>query len=251
MKNVRLSVVALIVALFCLVSSAFAGYLTDNFDLGDIEGGYSTQVSPNYSGTGSTSYLYMYVNGQDKIQNSGVSFYPMYNDVFDPSSGSLISQTITGYSVNAYVMGHVTSRASSDASSLNQSNSFNARGLVLSENSWLDCYSPFNNGDLSANGLFAEAGSNLNISNFQVTNANGNYNEFSFPAGMGLPDTTYFQYNVSWQGNFAPGTLAPNFVAPAMSVSTEAVPEPSTFVLLGVGALGLGIAYWRKRRYPA
>jgi hypothetical protein len=29
---------------------------------------------------------------------------------------------------------------------------------------------------------------------------------------------------------------------------SQSVPEPSTFALLGVGTIGLGFTYWRKRR---
>ena len=89
----------------------------------------------------------------------------------------------------------------------------------------------------------------MNINNFDVSNADGNYNEYTYQV-YGAPSGTTetdFTYNVDWYGNFKPGTLSTNFVAPAMAISVSSVPEPSAFALLAAGFVGIGVAAWRKR----
>lgn len=214
--------------------------LNNRFDLGDISAGYDT-----YWNDGNVN-LYAYLNGQHKITSSSVSFYPNYWYTYD-DQWNVASKTLHGYVVSANISGEITtSLALSDVGSHSQFNSLNARGISLNENTWLGVYK--SNSDLTAH-----ASSSVSISNFDVSNANGWYNEYSYDGFKGGADVsgvvgkpTYFSYSVSWYGDFLPGTVPDGFVAPAMSVSTEPVPEPSTWAMLFSGVIGVAVAIRRR-----
>ena len=211
--------------------------LSDSFDLGDIRGGYDTSVFTN-SSTLSTTDLYAYVDTSHKVDNSSLMFFPNYDYVWD-NNGNPISRTLDGYRVQMSMQGRISSSLTlADTGSLTQSNLFNARGLVLSENSWSNVWDE----PIPYGGLTADVGSEIEISNFKVQSAGGYYNEYTYNDPN---PTTYFQYNVTWSGDFLPGTLTSGFVAPAMETSVSSVPEPSTWALLLAG-LG-GVLMYRRR----
>ena len=238
--NAKNLVVAVAVVLFGFVSSAsaagwdYTSNLHDSFDLGDIRGGYDTAVITT-NGTPPATDLYAYIGGTHKVKNCGVLFHPNYDYVWD-DNGNVISQTLDGYRIQMDMDGTISSSLTlTDVGSLNQTNVFNARGLVLSENSWSNVWS----NDIPV-GLVSDAGSEIRISNFKVQNAGGDYHEYTEGVydqnGNVVSTQTCFQYNGRWSGDFLSGTLPKGFVVPALSV-TASVPEPPTLVLLLVAAV--------------
>jgi hypothetical protein len=82
------------------------------------------------------------------------------------------------------------------------------------------------------------------------------------PTSDTFTSVTTTPYNLMWSGGagLAPGQSAtitfsidvPNNSGPTFTVrGTAAVPEPSTFVLLGMGAIGLLAFAWRRRKRAA
>lgn len=263
MKCAKIFVVMLVVAfLSCgFAVTASASYLNDSWDFGDINGGYQTSSYPSDNLGDVYAQMSANIGGQHKIDGSNISFLPDYQYSFD-KNGNVTSKTIRGYQVEAYISGRITAPlTTADVGDQSQSNQFNARGIDLYENSWIDTYKSYGYSDPGGYELFSHAGSSIYILNFVVQSANGRYNEYTYnnggglgmgvvPAAGGVVDTTtYFNYNVTWYGDFVPGTLSSGFVAPAMITSTNAVPEPSTFVLMAVGAtVGLGVYLRRSKR---
>jgi len=256
MLNSKMTVVMLALVALIVCSSASASSLSDNWDFGDINGGYQTSSYPNYNGTGTYAQMSAYIGGQHKIDNCSVSFSPDYWYNYD-DNGNFVSKTLQGYRVSEYISGRITVPLTlSDLGDQNQSNSFNARGLSLSENSWLNTYkSYYSYTDAGAGDkyeLFSQAGSNINILNFDVRYAYGNYNEYTYGdggggmgiVGIGQDNTTYFNYNVTWYGDFAPGTLLSGMTAPTLGSS---VPEPATMAMLAFGAMSVIVRRRRRR----
>lgn len=244
------STVSLVVFVVLFGSSAFAGSgLSDSWDLGDINASYGTNTySYVDSGTGLTkNYTTMFANlgGTHEIDGAYVSFNPNYIYSIDPVTNKL-NRTQQGYVISELVWGEISSPlTTADICNLSQSNSFNARGIDLSENSWMSVYQ-------NDNSLYANAGLNITLGNFNVNYAQGNYNEYTYGglgAGMagagGTTDMTYYNWSVSWHGDFAPGTLPSGMIAPS---STSSVPEPGTFALAFIGLSSVGFVAYRRRK---
>ena len=105
----------------------------------------------------------------------------------------------------------------------------------------------------------------------------------SYPAGLGdslftsggiglLPNSTYWvvlsapagQYNWAWTsdntgsgvgfqhtwGHSEDGgaTWTESISLPQMMLAVAEVPEPSTFMMVGIGAIGMGLGNWKRRR---
>lgn len=242
-----LAVLALFAAVFfssCTASAygdtvpMFAGGwgsgLGDYFDLGDINGGYST--SSNTDDGKTSTQLYAQIGGQHKITNSSISFYPYYWYTYDDTG--IVSKTQNGYQICAYISGIISEPLTlADIGSMSQYNSFNARGISIGEGSWINTYKSSDKDGTYE--IFSNAGSNMNISNFVVTSASGYYNEYTW----GEENPTCFNYNVSWYGDFTPGTLPSGMVAPSLGCS---VPEPGMWYLILTALSGLGV--WRFKR---
>jgi hypothetical protein len=168
--------------------------------------------------------------------------YPNYSYLFD-GNGNLVSKVQNGYIINAYIGGEITTPLTvSDITSLNQTNRFNARGLDISENSWINVYDVSNKDGSPL--LYSNAGSSISILNFAVHSANGNYNEF-MSGNDGLNDITYFGYNVTWYGDFVSGSVPSGITAPSMATS---VPEPGTMVMIATLGIVAAFGIWRKKR---
>ena len=244
----------LLVGLFG-ASEAFGGSLSNSFDMGDISGGFNTSSYPNWGDPGTYAQLSAYIGGQHKINNCGVSMYPQYWYEYD-DKGHFLSRTQHGYQVNAYISGEITTSLTlTDIGNQNQSNQFSARGLSISESSNISVYKAFDSEQ--AQPLYSWANASASILDFVVQSANGYYNEWSSDGGIGIgvvvadaghviDPVTYFNYNVTWYGDFVPGTLGNGFVAPTM---TSSVPEPSTLGLLATFVtVGIATYIWRRRK---
>lgn len=246
MRSVK---ILLVVGLVCFAgSSAMGGWLNNNFDLGDIGGGYNTG---SYSvGNDSTmTSMSAYINGGHyKIDSAGVSIYPNFDYAYN-DHGDIVSQTLDGYRIDAYIQGEISTQITpADQNIQSQNNSFNARGLNISEQVWMavEVYQTSPNGGLQ---FSSYANVSLNVQDFHVNYANGNYVENTWgglgasPDAGGLTNITDFNYNVVWYGDFLPGH------GPISSFSgmRTSVPEPGTFALLGIGLVG-GLAIYRRRR---
>ncbi|MCX6721043.1 MAG: PEP-CTERM sorting domain-containing protein [Candidatus Staskawiczbacteria bacterium] len=237
-----------------LATMAKGGSLSNSFDLGDISGGFNTSSYPDWSGSGTYAQLSAYVGGQHKINNCGVSMYPQYWYEYD-DSGHFVSKTQHGYQVSAYISGEITGSLSlSDIGSQSQGNSFSARGLSISESSGISVYRAYDSEQSQP--FYSWANASASILNFVVQSAYGHYDEWLSDGGIGkgaivadagpvVNSATYFDYSVTWYGDFVPGTLGKGFVAPAM---TSSVPEPSTMVLLVAAVIGLLVYAWRRKR---
>jgi len=219
--------------------------LSQNFDLGDINGGYSTYYYPDYYSGKMHANLVMYLGGQHVIDSTSINMYPNYQYKFD-DKGNFVSKVLDGYNVNASVSGSISKLlTTADIGYGTQSNRFDARGLNIEEYSYWQV-----SADYGPASLQSSAGSSINILNFMVENAYGNYDEYSYssyPNGTSDPNT-YFSYNVTWRGDFMPGTVASGFTMNPMSTmvaSSQPVPEPSTMAMLLVA--GLGVVAWRKK----
>jgi hypothetical protein len=233
-------------------SEAFGGSLSNSFNMGDISGGFNTSSYPNWGDPGTYAQLSAYIGGQHKINNCGVSMYPQYWYEYD-DKGHFLSKTQHGYQVSAYISGEITgSLTLADIGNQNQSNQFLARGLSINESSNISVYKTFDSEQTQP--LYSWANASANILDFVVESANGHYNEWSnigigvvvAAAGPVIDPVTYFNYNVTWYGDFVPGTLSNDFVAPTM---TSSVPEPSTLVLLvSLGIAGIALSIWRRRK---
>lgn len=205
-----------------------SGNMSQQFDLGDIHGGYSTNMYEN------NVSLNANIGGQHKIDNVGVSFSPQYWYNYEPDGTYMRTQH--GYAISMNLSGRILPLNISDLGSQSNSNSFNARGVNITENTNLDVYQWANNG---SNPLEAGAQCYVGISNFAITSANGNYNEWTYTLDTDDPikpsPVTAFSYNVIWYGDFLPG-MGPSGFTPNMSSS---VPEPATMSLLALGTMGI------------
>jgi len=220
--------------------------------MGDIWASYGTE------GGGTETYLYSNLGGSHNIRNTGVSIYPEYWYTYD-NDGNFVSKTQHGYAVNAYVSGLITASPTlADVGNRSQSNQFNARGINLYENVNAWTYKSYQNYDNNGIGigpyeLFSNASTSVTLSNFSVSYANGWYNEYTHGDYGGLGSAmaaggqdTYFNYSVTWHGDFLPGTVPSGFVAPAISADVSAVPEPSVWAMLFSGVIGVAVAIRRR-----
>lgn len=235
-------------------SEAFGVSLSNSFDMGDISGGFNTSSYSNWGSPGTYAQLSAYIGGQHKINNCGVSMYPQYWYTYD-DTGHFISKIQHGYQVSAYISGEITTPLTlADIGSQNQNNHFSARGLSINESSGISVYKALDSEQTQP--LCSWANASASILDFVVQSANGYYNEWSSDGGIGIgvvvaaspviDPVTYFNYNVTWYGDFLPGTLSNGFVAPTM---TSSVPEPSTLVLLAsFGIAGIVLSIWRRRK---
>jgi hypothetical protein len=237
----------LIVALLVSFVSvpAMADYLSNSWDIGNIRGGYSTSTYTVSDGNGTTknyTQLTADIGSQCKITSCSASLSPNWQYVFD-DDGNIVSRTQDGYWVNEYFHGMISTPLSlSDVGYQSMYVSFDARGINFSESVYLNCYNKAEPGDVPD--LYANAGAYINISNFDVRQATGRYQEYD-DVGPGY-EITRFYYNVQWLGDFAPGSAPSGFVVPATGTS---VPEPGTFALAGIGLIScVGGAFLRKRR---
>lgn len=263
--TILLAVIALFV--LALVQPAFAAgwvpstSLSDSWDLGDIMGSFWTSQEDCVRSDG-THFLWTQlgtnINGVHKIDTATANFAPYYWYIIDPS-GNLVREQ-HGYRVNEYISGRIsTTLTAADLGNFYQQIDINARGLHLSEFSAITCYNGYWDSDTPE--IRAQGGSNVALENFQVTEAYGSYNEWTYTDGGGLgaipaaggvvgDPVTYFNYNVTWHGDFVPGTLPSGFVVPSMEVSVAGVPEPSSILLFGGAVLGsaVGGLVWRRKR---
>ena len=228
-----------------------SGSLSDFWNIGDIHGGYQTSVYM------SNVHLYANLGGQHKIDNSSISISPNYWYTYDEGQQTKVQN---GYQIYANFSGTIGDPLSlSDVGHRSQSNTFDARGIRFYENSWLSAYKSYSKYDQFGNGigdyeLLGEAGASISLDNFQVTSANGRYSEYTWDpihgyGGPGPDSITLFNYNVTWYGDFVPGTVTPGFTAPVLgaSVSAAPVPEPTTLGLIGTGLLAIAGFIWRRK----
>jgi len=229
------------------VQSASASNLGNSWDFGDISGAYwtSSETSTDYAGTFTWTQLGSNINCQHKIDSVNATFSPRYTYTYD-DHGNYVGKTQNGYQVEERISGYISSSLTAADLPLNQyqQSQFNARGLYLSEFTGLFGYN--SSGDVNAPDIREQGDVNIALRNFVVDYAYSNYNEYdwSYGGGKGIvvagsgdnDPITYFDYNVTWYGDFTPGTLANSFMAPAMMTS---VPEPATMALLAAGFVGL------------
>jgi hypothetical protein len=211
--------------------------LSDEFNLGDIRGYYSTS---SYSGTDGTLYASFggYLEGEHKINNASLSFQPNWWYSQD-ENGDLVKKQ-KGYLVSMYVGGVITTPLTlSDLGDRGQSSRFTARGIDISENTYINTFKQYGTDE-----LLSGAGSSINIMNFAFTSAQGNYNEHTYGGGDSGKDlATSFNWQVICYGDFLPGK-GPTIAFTGMTTS---VPEPTSIcMLLGLAIFG-GVIFWRKR----
>lgn len=231
-----MSVVVFVLAMvlgFSGTNQAFGEYLSDSFDVGYIHGGYSTSSYPDYYGKGTYAQLSANIGGQHRINDATVTINPNYWYTFD-NNGDVISRVLHGYIVSAWMYGEISAPLTVvDIGSHGQSNNFNANRISFAENTWINTYQD-DNGE-----LFSNANVYASVLNFDVQSANGYYSEYTMGdggiggGGMGIKAAnaadgpgdsdahTYFNYNVTWYGNFVP------------------VPEPGTIAMIVSVILGL------------
>lgn len=241
-------VVAMIYLFVCVDSTRAAGGigLSDHWDLGDINGGYSTSY---YTwGTEQQASMYANLGGNHGIDGITVFFGPNWSFRVNPDG--TWERVQDGYRMNASFWGNITNPLTSDRVGYNsQSDRFDARGIILDLFASTDIYNF--DGDMGLE-LQAYGSASFNINNFKVNSASGNYREWNYTDDEGNATPTYFDYNIQWQGDFLPGTVPAGMMIPemsAMAVSSAAqTPEPSAFALIASGAFGLAVVVWRRKR---
>lgn len=252
LKNSAVALFVALVALCGITSPASAAgiligqtpaSLSNNWDMGDIRGGYQTSVYASIGGSGFQTSMNAWLGTTHKIDQVSVSFNPQYQYVWD-NNGNMISRSLDGYSAYVSFYGRITS-APTATGDQSQSNQFNARGINLYENASTDIYPEWPD-----NVLFSNGNGSISIRNFNVTSANGWYEEYTYqtggPGGVD-PGETDFNYTVNWYGDFVAGSLTSGFVAPAMAMSVTPVPEPATMAFLAIGGLALVGRRLRRR----
>lgn len=240
---------------------AAGGYLgqsyDDRWDFGDVGGGYHTSSYMSYNGKVYAD-LYAYLWSDYKIKGVNISLYPEYYVSWDEGSG-VYKRTFKCYEVDANFYGEIAPLTLADSTSYSHNNQVNIprRGIDLSQNVYLDTYK-----DSYLGQMRSDAGASLCLLNFMSSYANGQYKEFegtewvyseADDSWISKPDGhTYFEYDVSWHGNFKNGQLPEGYILPdsgfGVNIQAAETPEPGTLAMLSIGTLcGVG-AWWRRWR---
>lgn len=227
-----IAVLALVLVVLAVVGAhpARAANFSNYINVGETNCGYSVYTYGNQVQISAS------VGGPYQFDNAQTDVYPNYWYTYDPNTGTY-SSTQHGYMAEVYLSGRVAPLDANNIGNYYASNSFNTHGINVQESTSENIYVEW------TGLLHDDASADVTISNFEMTSANGYYNEYTYPysdgggEGMGAvpaagispgDDVTYWYYRVTMYGDIP-----------------SQVPEPATMALIAFGAVGL---IFRKRR---
>ena len=209
--------------------------LNQGFDFGDVHGNYSTDLggstfSPQFSANFGVS------NGVITSNYTYVQLAPWLNQL-----GKNFFQVVTEFSGNYDSLPAMVGDVSQSLSSTH-------KGVSISESAGLNSYQQYRDGDISTptGAIWNNAYSYLQISPFTVTNAQGNFNDWSWTDQFGLSYND-FSYSVRWTG-YTTNSSAAGVFGSIQPMNLTAVPEPG-MVAIFCSAIGF-ILYRRKNVKP-
>jgi hypothetical protein len=206
--------------------------LNQSFDFGDIHGSYGT---------------YLFDNGNQMSANIAVSSGVVTSCSTNVYPATWLNQPgKTYFMVNAGFNGNYDILPES-TTGLNQSLSAEHNEVSVHEGCGLSSYQDWQQGDISVpTGTFwSQSNAFVQLNPFVITNAYGNFSDYSWTDSYSGQTHNEFNYSVNWTGYTTDASATLMFSSIGLT-GLSAVPEPPMLALVIPGLLA--IAVWRVVR---